>query len=257
MSNSTLRGGVRCGGARWESPSKTKRAAIIVAVKRRRMMLGFAATVAADAAKRRRSRLGPQGKNQELESESAFSWKAHCGRLTSAEFKMRYRIDELSFDELLGKIRDEIDVKDESQAANSRSSVGKILPEARLALTLRYLAGASHLDLKLCYAPISEASVYKSIWDCVDAINRAFPVEFPIDDEAKLREIARGFQDKSRKGCWERCVGAVDGVLFSQVNPGKAVQNPQRYFVGRKQGYKLLCQAVCDVYRRVLFFDMR
>ena len=254
MSFSTLRlGGATPGAPRWESYAKAKgEAAIVAGVKRRRMMMSFVATVAADAAK---SRLGPQGKNQKL--ASAFSWAAHCGQLTSAEFKMRYRIDELSFDVLLEKIRDKIDIKDESQAAKSRSSVGKIVPEARLALTLRYLAGASYLDLKLCYTPISTASLYKSIWVCVDAINEAFPVEFPIDDEAKLREIARGFQAKSRRGCWERCVGAVDGVLFSQTNPGTAVHNPQRYFVSRKAGYKLLCQAVCDVYRRVLFFDMR
>ena len=71
---------------------------------------------------------GPQGPNRVLTSADKFCWKRHCNQLTSQQFKLMYRVDERSFDILLGWIRPYITVKDELQATRSRKAVGAIPP---------------------------------------------------------------------------------------------------------------------------------
>ena len=50
------------------------------------------------------------------------------------------------------------------------------MPEVRLAMTLRYLAGGQIIDLRLIYH-VSKSECYKSIWRCIDAINDHFKDE--------------------------------------------------------------------------------
>ena len=177
---------------------------------------------------------GPQGPNECIPQSDAFVWTKHCARLTPAQFRLMYRMDARSFDALLDKIWPHL-VSDEKQSRCSRKGVGAVPPHAKLAITLRFLAGGLVHDLLLNYYPISKATVYKVIWQTIDAINAEFPVEFPIDDEEKLKEIERGFRAKSPHQFFSGCVGALDGVHFRQKSPGKAVHNPARYYVARKR----------------------
>ncbi len=98
--------------------------------------------------------------------------------------------------------------------------------------------------------------MFNIIWTTIDAINVKIPVEFPLTDVAQLAQLEAEFAARSRRGVWRGQVGAVDGVHFSMLNPGNSVPNPLRYFVGRKDEYALLCIAVCDADRRILFFDI-
>ena len=74
-----------------------------------------------------------------------------------------------------------------------------ILPQVRLACALRYLGGASYLDISLVFG-ISRSSVYRCIWQVVGAIDREMDLPWMTNnelDEAKiteeyLREIAQG-----------------------------------------------------------------
>jgi hypothetical protein len=111
------------------------------------------------------------------------------------------------------------------------------------------------LDLSEIYR-LSMSECYKSVWRAIDGINGAISVEFPIDDLHKLNILEREFRAASKDQCWEGEVGAVDGVHFKSKNPGKAVSNPRRYFVSRKDESALLCIAVCDAKRRFTFFDI-
>ena len=108
---------------------------------------------------------GPCGrKRREL---AHFSWEDHLLRLTEAEFKLRYRLNFDSFMDLLHILRADLVVSNEKQARFAKWGQ-LVMPEVKLAMALRFLAGGSPLDLKLIYH-VSTSFVYDSIWLVVDA----------------------------------------------------------------------------------------
>ena len=62
-------------------------------------------------------------------------------------------------------------------------------------------------------------------------------------DPVKMAAIERDFRAHSKSQHNVGNCGALDGCDFKQKNPGKAVPNPNRYFVDRKNAFCLLCNA--------------
>jgi hypothetical protein len=182
-----------------------------------------------------------------------FSWADHVARLSELEFKKRYRLTVAAFNDLLAILRPQLEAINLQLARNSRGT--PVAAEIRLACALRFLAGGMMLDLSEIFR-LSMSECYRSVWRAIDGINGAITVEFPIDDLHKLDMLEREFRATSKGQIWAGQVGAVDGVHFKSKNPGKAVPNPRRYFVGRKDCSALLCIAVCDSKRRFTFFDI-
>ena len=177
---------------------------------------------------------GPQGPKVRFDTE--FSWRDHVARLTDRDFKLRYRLTLPAFNELLGMLRPYLKVKDEEKARMAKWG-HLISEEAKLACTLRYLAGGDVKDLQLIYH-ISPGHVYKYIWMVVDAINEVIKIEFPLKDRAKLKVLEAEFRAASRGGIWRGQVGAVDGVHFPMLAPSQSdVPDPLRYYVPRKGMY--------------------
>ena len=129
---------------------RARRLNIAVAVQRRRVTAALAALLGGQ---------GPQGKKRR--EESTFSWEDHLARLTPKEFKQRYRLDWTAFNELLKLIRADLEPRDEKKARDAKWGV-LVPPEVKLAIALRYLAGASHLDLRLIYH-VSTSYLYKCV----------------------------------------------------------------------------------------------
>ena len=128
---------------------------------------------------------GPCGrKRREL---AHFSWEDHLLRLTEAEFKLRYRLNFDSFMDLLHILRADLVVSNEKQARFTKWGQ-LVMPEVKLAMALRFLAGGSPLDLKLIYH-VSTSFVYDSIWLVVDAVNKKLKMELPLDDTDKLATL--------------------------------------------------------------------
>ena len=221
---------------------------VAVAVQRRRVA---AALQALDSS----GGQGPQGKKHR--EETYFSWLDHLARLTPDEFRLRYRLDYDTFDVLLRQIRSELEPSNEKQAR--RAKWGHLVePEVKLAVTLRFLAGGMVEDLRMIYH-MSKAYVYECVWCCVDAINNcaALDLDFPIDDVSKLQQLEVEFRARSKGAIWEGQVAAVDGVHLAMKAPtAKEVNDPKRYHVARKDEYALLCMAMCDVERRILWYDI-
>lgn len=236
------------------SSSDSEDDVIAATIAKRRRILIVCALLAADVAQ-----IGPTGPNRLL-PPAPFHWMRHLGLLTEKQFKLRYRIDIASFNNLLSMILPSIQIVNKQQAQNSRHGVGEVVPEVRLALCLRYLAGGQVLDLILVYTPISEATVYKMIWLCVDAINDCIKIEYPLSgsaaDNTRVAHIEQGFRMVSPQQWLKNCGGALDGIIVPQKNPGKAVKNPKRYYVERKNTYGILCIAVADSERRFISIDM-
>jgi hypothetical protein len=94
------------------------------------------------------------------------------------------------------------------KAQNSSGSA--IFFKTRLAVTLRWLAGASHIDLcfdwGLAYSTFfSERGV---LWPTVEAIDNAFEMGFPVNDLDHLGELSKGFCNHSG-GILDGCVLAL------------------------------------------------
>ena len=117
---------------------KRRRTLIIGEVVRRRRAAVVAVTLLKQAS-------GPQGPKLHI-SDEAFSWSAHVDYLTGAAFKRRYRMDVASFNKLKDKIAPHLPEISEEMARVNRKA-GPVSHEVVLAITLRYLAGATMDDL--------------------------------------------------------------------------------------------------------------
>ena len=111
-------------------------------------------------------------------------------------FKRMFRVDRDTFDYIFNKLEPHFNVN-ELKAANSSGEV--ISLKTRLAVSLRWLAGGSYLDL--CFAwGLGISTFYADngvLWPTIQALDEVFPLGFPVDDEAKLEELSQGFSRHS------------------------------------------------------------
>lgn len=85
--------------------------------------------------------------------------------------------------------------RDAIKARNSsRAEIG---PRTRLAVTLRWLAGGSHIDL--CFAfGVSKATFYGKqgiLWPTIEALDKVLSIGFPLTDLNALKELVYYFSE--------------------------------------------------------------
>jgi len=147
---------------------------------------------------------------------------------------------------VLERISPFLNVCDEQKAINSSGS--PIQARTRLAVTLRWLAGRSYLDL--CFAwGVSSLTFYHPdgiIWPVIEAIDAAFSIGFPFEDDIALESLSQGFEEHSG-GILKGHVLAIDGFGVSTRQPFKTkVLHPKDYRF-RKGGFAVIVLAGCDV----------
>lgn len=206
-----------------------------------------AAVVAIESFRARRQRTGPRLK------ASRKDWQKHVSRIGHLTFRKMYRVDVISFNVLLDQLRSEIETVNVEMA--NRSSGSEVCAEVRLAITLRYAAGGVVWDIHSNFG-ISSAEFYRSVWRTMDVVNNKHKLTWNLSDTDRLRDLEEGFAKKSRLNAFRGVVGALDGCLISQKNPGIAVPNPNRYYCARKHKYSLLLMAICDANRKFIWFDV-
>jgi len=167
-------------------------------------------------------------------------------RLDPAVFKKMFRLERPVFDELLDVITPHLVQCCDSKARNSSRSA--ISSKTRLAVTLRWLAGASHIDL--CFAWGLAHSTFFSergvLWPTVEAIDNAFEMGFPVNDLDRLEELSKGFSDHSG-GILDGCVLAIDGFGVQTRCPFRNEVVAQKDYRFRKGGFAIIVIAGCDV----------
>ena len=129
--------------------------------------------------------------------------------------------------------------------------------EWKLALTLRYLAGATCLDLYL-WSNICPNHIRYLVddvlqfWICHPKVLNIDFYSQVFCDDVRRAHIMKNFGDKS-DGILDSCIGALDGWLVKIICPTyKEVDNPGKYF-NRKQFYSLNVQVIVDKSKRVLW----
>lgn len=156
-----------------------------------------------------------------------------------------FRVDRRSFalleTEIDGLIR-----RDEIKAKASSGSV--ISTRTRLAVTLRWLAGGSSIDL--CFAwGLSKTSFYSSrgvLWPTIDAIDQAFELGLDLGNHDLLHALSRGFTEHSG-GVMEGCVLAIDGLSVRVRQPYRSEVKDITAWRSRKGGFSLVVMAGSDV----------
>ncbi len=103
-------------------------------------------------------------------------------RLDPSVFKKMFCLDRSSFDELLEIITPYLIHRNEAKAKNSSGSC--ITPKTWLAVTLRWLVGASNLDLCFTWG-VAHSTFFSDrrvLWPTIEAIDDAFELGFPVND---------------------------------------------------------------------------
>jgi hypothetical protein len=124
-------------------------------------------------------------------------------------------------------------------------------------MTLRYLAGASYLDLCIIFG-VHKSTFYKILWETLKKLDecetlKAFVLEHAIDDAHTCRRLAAGFAARTG-GHILGCIGALDGIALKIEQP--SCGNPLKYFC-RKLFNAVNVQAICDAERRFTFISMK
>ena len=163
-------------------------------------------------------------------------------------------MDPSTFEELLSMIENKIK-KDETKAMNSSGS--PVSPCIKLCLAIRYLSGGSYLDLSFAFN-VEYKAVMSHVWEVLRAIDSELNnINFPLDDEDKLRELEAGF-NKISNNCFKGTVAAGDGVVFRMQRPSKeAVDGDVSSFFTRKGYYAYGMQAFVDSKCRFLNISMK
>ena len=204
-------------------------------------------------------------------------WTKESARFSDRMFFRLFRMHKPCFNKLCTKIeravgedefRSEKFIEELSNLGNttkkssmynaSKSTTGTYLSgEFKLALTLRYLAGASYLDLYLWsnYDPNYLSGVIKYViqfWICNDDV---FSIDFYRDilqNPSRVRKITTDF-GASSGGILSGCFGAIDGWLVKVKCPTLVeVRNPGKY-MSRKGFFAINVQAIVDKQKRILW----
>lgn len=204
-------------------------------------------------------------------------WSHYNERISNRMFYRMYRMHRPCFEHLCAKIEKSVgkqEFKSESHIQYLRN-IGHATPyssmyhasrghsgewiqgELKVAITLRYLAGASYLDLFMAYH-VSADHILKIVcdvkrnWFCHKDVCGLDFYRDVLDNPDRLRKIAYEFGEGSG-GVLNGCIGAIDGWLVRIICPTrKEAKNPGKY-MSRKGFFALNVQVICDKKRRVLW----
>jgi hypothetical protein len=164
------------------------------------------------------AKLIPMSRNASLTTQR-YKWRTYIDQheKNPIYIKRHLRMSISSFYKLLSFIKKEL-VVNEFQAARRG---GPISPEICLFCTLRWLAGASYLDI-YCITGVSIPSFYRVIYKTLNVIANCQQLEiiFPTT-KLECAKVALGFQEISYQEAVINCVGCIDGYLLRIPTPSK------------------------------------
>ena len=126
----------------------------------------------------------------------------------------------------------------------------------RVAMTLRYLAGGSYLDLCHLFG-VHKATFYRLVWATLEQLDQYLPdmtLEHDVNNLERCRALAGGFNHRMGSKHMAGCIGALDGMALKIETPTTS-ENFHKYFC-RKLFHAVSVQAVCDADRRFTYLDM-
>jgi DDE superfamily endonuclease len=171
-------------------------------------------------------------------------WKfnEHVGSLSSRQFRRMYRMTLDNFNDLCAGV--------ENHRIQSGRRKGRHAVDAKLSMTLRWLAGGSYLDISFAHC-VSTSAFFHVLDETICDLDVALSLEFLFRDVEYLERVSAGFT--RGKSPISGCVGCIDGIAIRIVEPCVGTTaNPSTYF-NRKGFFALNVQAMCDSDYRFTF----
>jgi len=185
-------------------------------------------------------------------------WNTHVAELhmeSPQAFYQLYRMNLESFNRLCSWIDPFVKVDPVMSSVRTGKSV--IVTEVALHCLLRWLAGGSHLDIRIS-AGISIPSFYACVYKCINAILNCdqLAINFPTSNE-EISESARNFCNASTNGIIDGCVACLDGMLLPIRTPSSdETGNVMAYYSGHYADYGINIQAACDSLCRFVYVSI-
>lgn len=168
-------------------------------------------------------------------------------------FKKAFRMSREAFFILLDQLKLNF-FRDTLQAR--RSSGSEISLMVRLAVTLRFLAGASYIDMCMLFGLSFKGTLFHRrcgvIWPTIEALNNILPLQFDTSAE-NLKKTAEEFASYSYYRM-NGCVMAIDGIVIHTRRPRVTEVNNVIQFRNRKCCWGLVVLAGCDARCRFTMF---
>jgi hypothetical protein len=168
--------------------------------------------------------------------------------ISDSIFSKMFRMDRRGFEEFYIKIAPFTHESNTDMAIMSSGS--SITTKTKLYCTLRWLAGGSYLDICFVWGA-AESSFFSNdnqkeiIWPTIRAIDMAFDIGLPVNDDAKLKEMAEVFA-KFSNGEVYGCVSAIDGWVFRTRRPFRTEVDDITAYRNRHDCWGLVVLAGCD-----------
>jgi hypothetical protein len=172
-------------------------------------------------------------------------------QLDDSLFRRMFRVDRETFNYILNKLESFYPLNG-TKAVNSSGAAVPL--KTRLAVTLRWLAGGSYLDLRFAWG-LGISTFYDSdhgiLWRTLQVLDEIYRMGFPADDENKLEELSQGFSFHSN-GILDGCVLALDGFGVSTRAPYESEVVRQKVYWFSKSGFAIIVLAGCDMNARFI-----
>lgn len=153
--------------------------------------------------------------------------------LADGTFSGRFRMPYEDFKVLVEYLRPALQ-RDEKMGALRN---GAIPVEYQVALTLRWLAGASMYEGMDGHVK-ARSTAYQTAFRAIAALNACPQLNCTWPEGEDVVWAAGVFENRSSFGVIRKCVGAMDGLFIRMIRPtAKESAEPNRFFSGHKKGF--------------------
>ncbi|CAM9564571.1 unnamed protein product, partial [Ectocarpus fasciculatus] len=172
--------------------------------------------------------------------------------LGDGTFKGRFRMGHDDFMVLVDLLR--ADIERDTRMGELRN--GAIPVEYQVAMTLRWLAGASIYEGMDGHV-IARSTAYATAHRVIDALNAcsALDCKWPVGDEV-ARE-ARLFKERSSWDVIDKAFGAMDGLFIRLIKPNfHEHAATHAFFSGHKKAFGMNFQGICNANYQTIAWTM-
>lgn len=153
--------------------------------------------------------------------------------LGDGTFKRRFRMDHEHFVVLVDLVRPALQRNEKMGALRN----GAVPVEFQVALTLRWLAGASMYEGMDGHV-IARSTAYQISGRVINALNACPELDCRWPKGVDVAKAASGFKDRSTFEVIKKCAGAMDGLFIRMTKlTRKDTTEPNNYFSGHKKGF--------------------
>ena len=173
--------------------------------------------------------------------------------LSEPEFRRMFRMSRTVFNKLLRRLRRALSV-DRQKAINSSGSY--ISPRTRLAATIRWLAGGSHLDICVIFGldPGNFFGRRYVLWKTMEVLDDELELGFDLN--ASVLDSVAADYERASHGVLRHCVSALDGWVVRTRKPTvKEAGLSVKSYRNRKGFWGVLVLAGCDAKCRFNIFS--